>query len=266
MEILKAVVKEAKGEGNIVYKDVAEPKPGYGELKVEVKVAGICGTDIHIYHDRFRSNPPVVLGHEFSGVVVELGDGIREFKIGDRVTVEAPAHICGTCVFCRTGNYNLCSDRLGMGWGVNGCFAKYCIIEEKMTHKIPDNVSFKAGALCEPFACVVHGIELTEIHGEDLVVVAGPGPIGLLAMQAAKAEGAKTMVIGTAIDKERLEVAAKLGADYTVNLQEQDALSVVHGLTKGYGADVVLECSGNQASVNSCFELIKKGGRYTHGG
>lgn len=263
---MKAVVKVQKGVGNVEYREVPEPKPKADEVKVEVKAAGVCGTDIHIYHDRFRNNPPVILGHEFSGVVVEVGENVKDFKVGDRVTAEAPARICGTCAYCRVGNYNLCSNRLGVGWGVNGCFAKYFTVEEKMTHKLPDNISFKAGALCEPLACVIHGIELTEIAGEELVVVAGPGPIGLLALQAAKAEGAKVLVSGTSVDKDRLTLAKELGADYVVNVEEQDLIAEVRNLTKGYGADVVLECSGSQASVNTCFELIKKGGKYTQVG
>lgn len=263
---LKAVVKEKRGVGNVVYRDVKEPQPKSGELKVEVKAAGICGTDIHIYHDRFRYNPPVILGHEFSGVVVDVGEGVKDFKVGDRVTAEAPAQICGTCAYCRTGNYNLCSNRLGLGWGVDGCFAKYCIIEEKMAHKLPDNVTFKAGALCEPLACVVHGIELTGITATDLVVVAGPGPIGLLTLQAVKAEGARVVVTGTSVDSERLKMAEQLGADYTINIKNGDLYSEIKNLTKGYGADVILECSGSQASVNTCLEIVKKGGKYTQVG
>jgi L-iditol 2-dehydrogenase len=263
---VKAVVKAKKGVANVIYKVTSEPNAGPGELKVQVKAAGVCGTDIHIYHDRFRYNPPVILGHEFSSVVVEVGEGVKNFKVGDRVTAEAPARICGKCEQCRVGNYNLCSNRLGLGWGVNGCFAKYCVIEEVMSHKIPDNISFKAGALCEPLACVVHGIELTEMSGQDLVVVAGPGPIGLLSLQAAKAEGARVVVSGTSLDKDRLKIAEDLGADYTINVDETDLIGEIQKLSNGCGADVVLECSGSEDSVNVCFDLLKKGGKYTQVG
>ncbi len=263
---MKAVVKDQRGIGHVVYREMPEPVPGAGELKVEVKAAGICGTDIHIYHDRFRYNPPVVLGHEFSGVVVEVGQGVTSFQVGDRVTAEAPARICGTCAYCRVGNYNFCSNRLGLGWGVDGCFARYCIIEEKMTHRIPGNIDFKAGALCEPLACVVHGIELTEIGAGELVVVSGPGPIGLLTMQAARAEGARVVVTGTSKDRERLDFARKLGADYVMDVEEQDVVNEVRTLTKGYGADVVLECSGSETAVNTGFELLKSGAKYTQVG
>lgn len=263
---MKAVVKEKRGLGNVVYTDVPEPQPQKGEIKVEVKAAGVCGTDIHILHDGFRYTPPVVLGHEFAGVVVARGEGVSSFKIGDRVTAEAPARLCETCAFCRVGQYNLCSNRLGLGWGVNGCFAKYVVVEEKLAHKIPNNVSFKAGAVIEPLACVIHGMELTEVSANQTVLVAGPGPIGLLMLQAVKAEGARVIMSGTGIDKDRLALARELGADYTVNVQEQDLAEYVRGLTNGYGADVVFECSGNEHSVNACLEAIKKGGKYTQMG
>ncbi len=263
---MKAVVKEKRGLGNVVYTEVPEPQPQKGEIKVEVKAAGVCGTDIHILHDGFRYTPPVVLGHEFAGVVVAVGEGVVDFKIGDRVTAEAPARLCGTCAYCRVGNYNLCSNRLGLGWGVNGCFAKYTVVEEKLAHKIPNGISFKAGAVIEPLACVIHGMELTEVSADQIVLVAGPGPIGLLMLQAAKAEGATVIMSGTSVDKDRLALAKELGADYTVNVQEQDLAEYVRGLTGGYGADVVLECSGNEHSVNACLEAIKKGGKYTQMG
>ena len=263
---MKAVVKAQRGVGNVVYQEMPEPTPGPDEVKVEVVAAGVCGTDIHIFHDRFRYNPPVILGHEFSGVVVEVGKDVNDFKVGDRITAEAPARFCGTCDYCRVGNYNLCSNRIGLGWGVNGCFAKYVVVEAKMSHKIPENISFKAAALCEPLACVVHGLELTEVASHQLVVVAGPGPIGLLTMQAAKAEGAKVVVIGTTVDEERLSKAKELGADLTINVQTTDVVQQIRDITSGYGADVVFECSGNNASVNTCFDLIKKGGKYTQVG
>ncbi len=261
---MKAVVKTAKGPGNVAYIDFPDPpKPLPGEILVEVKATGICGTDLHILHDTFRNRPPVVLGHEFSGVVVETGEGVTEFQPGDRVTAEAPAHICGKCRYCRTGNYNHCIDRLGMGWGVNGSFAKYTVIEEKMAHKVPDNVSFKAGALIEPMACVAHCIELTGIEAHDVVVISGPGPIGLLMTQLVKAEGATVVVTGMEIDEPRLQAAAELGADHTVNVQKQDAGKFIRDLTGGYGADVVIECAGAQGSVNACMDYVRKMGKYT---
>jgi L-iditol 2-dehydrogenase len=261
---MKAVVKEAKGYGNIGYRDMPEPTPSIKEIKVEVVVTGICGTDLHIYHDTFRYDPPVTLGHEFSGIVVEVGEGVTKFKIGDRVTAEAPARKCGQCMYCQNGNYNLCDNRLGLGWGVNGSFAKYCLVEESMAHPIPDNVNHRTAALCEPLACVTHGVlELTTVSPTDLVVVSGPGAIGLLTLQVVKSTGAQVVVCGTSADAERLSLATALGADRVIDVQVEDTVRVIRELTNGYGADVVFECSGAQASVTQCLELIRKAGQYT---
>ncbi|SFP69252.1 L-iditol 2-dehydrogenase [Oscillibacter sp. PC13] len=261
---MKAVVKTEKGPGHVSYIDFPDPqKPGAGELLVEVKAACVCGTDLHIREDKFRNRPPVVLGHEFSGVVLEIGEGVTMFKPGDRVTAEAPARLCNKCMYCRTGNYNHCSNRSGMGWGENGAFAKYVIIEEQMSHKVPDNISFKAGALMEAAACVAHAIEITGIKADDTVVISGPGPNGLLMTQFAKAEGATVIVTGTNADAKRLEMAKQLGADYVINVQEEDAVQKIRDLTGGYGADIVFECAGAQSSIDACFEYVRRMGKYT---
>lgn len=261
---MKAVVKKEKGVGHISYMDFPKPgKPGKGEMLVEVKATGICGTDLHIQADSFRNNPPVVLGHEFAGVVLEIGEGVTRFQAGDRVTAEAPARLCNKCMYCRTGNYNHCSNRSGLGWGENGSFAKYLIVEEQLSHKVPDNVSFKAGALMEPLACVCHAIEITELKADDTVVISGPGPIGLLMTQVAKAEGSTVIVTGTDIDGERLKVAKELGADYTINVQKEDAVARIRELTDGYGADIVIECAGAQPSMDACFDYVRRMGKYT---
>ena len=261
---MKALVKEKTGPGHLVYTDIAEPVPGPGELKIKVNVTGICGTDMHIYHGGYHYEPPVVLGHEFSGVIVDIGEGVTSFKPGDRVSAEAPTALCGTCEFCRSGNYQLCSNRLGVGWGTNGSFAEYIVVEAAFAHLIPDSISDESAALLEPLACVCHGVnELTDISANDFVIVSGPGPIGLLTLQAAKAEGATVAVLGTNQDKQRMVLAKELGADCVINVQEDDPRKEIEKLTSGAGADVILECSGAEAAVELCIDLIKKGGRYT---
>lgn len=137
--------------------DVSEPEVGPGEVKIEVEAAGICGTDIYIYHDEFMVNSPVILGHEFCGVVKEVGKNVTEFKAGDRVTSETAARVCGKCMFCRIGDYNLCPERLDLSYGVNGVFTKFCVVRKEIVHHLPDNVDFISGALCEPLSCAVHG-------------------------------------------------------------------------------------------------------------
>ena len=264
---MKAIVKFKKGIGNVEVRDVPEPVARPSEVKIEVKAAGICGTDIHIYYDEFQSNPPVVLGHEFCGVIREVGENVTEFKVGDRVTSETAAKVCGKCMFCKTGNYNLCPQRKGLGYGVNGAFTKYCVVRKDIVHLLPDNVDFVSGALSEPLSCAVHGtIEQTGIEAGEVVVVVGPGPIGLLSSQIAKVEGGFVVVIGLSVDKEKLSLAKKLGADMEVNIEKENPEEIVKDLTKGYGADVVLECSGSPSGARLGLKLARKKGKFTQMG
>ena len=263
---MKGLVKFKKGEGNVEIQEVNEPKPGRDEVMIEVKATGICGSDIHIYHDDIKIplKPPVIMGHEFSGVVAEVGDKVKNVKIGDRVTSETAASVCGVCRYCRTGNHNLCANRLGIGYWINGAFTKYCVVPKERVHKLPPNIDFVSAAVCEPLSCCVHGvIELTGVTAGDVVVVTGPGAIGLLTLQLAKAEGGQVVMCGTSRDEERLKLAQELGADFVVNVQKDDPVKIVNDLTQGYGADVVLECSGAPGAANFGLEVVRKQGKYT---
>jgi len=263
---LKAVVKHALGSGNVELSDVPEPVPGPDEVKIEVKAVGICGSDIHIYHGDIQLpiRPPVVMGHEFCGVIAEVGSSVSKFKPGERVTSETSAYVCGSCLSCRTGNYNVCADKRLIGYWFNGAFAKYCVVPSRLVHRLPENVSFLSGALCEPLACCVNGVlEKTAISPGDVVVVAGPGTIGLLSLQLVKAKGGFVMLCGTGVDENRLNLGRKLGADVTVNIHEQDPVEIMSGLTDGAGADVFIECSGSPDAVRMGFQLVRRGGRYT---
>jgi len=263
---LKAIVKARKGKGNVEIMDIPKPTLSPDEVLIEVKAAGICGSDIAIYNDTIKIpiKPPIVIGHEFSGVITEVGEKVTKFKIGDRVTSETSIVTCGECKYCQTGHYNLCSNRQVLGYAINGAFTKYCAVPQRCLHILPSNVDFVEAALCEPLACCVHGIiEQTGISAGDIVVVIGPGPMGLLSMQVALAEGAKVVVCGTSRDKERLSLAKKLGAFTTVDVQREDAESIVKKLTQNYGADVVLECSGSESGVGLGLKLVRKRGKYT---
>ena len=265
---MKGVVKYDSGDGFVELRDVEDTPPLPHQAKVEVKASGICGSDIHIFHDDIAIPiyPPVVVGHEFSGVVVEKGSEMGdEIQIGDRVTGEPSTYICGECLFCREERYNLCSNRKILGYSANGSFAKYC--NATYLHKLPDNVSFNAGALTELMACCVHGVtEQTGISAGDLVVVTGPGPVGIFTALIAMAEGGIVMVCGTSSDESRLTLAEDLGIPYTVNIDEQDALERVRELTDGYGADVVLECSGAGPAVSMGLDMVRKRGKFTQVG
>jgi L-iditol 2-dehydrogenase len=248
-------------------RDVAESKAGPGQVKIEVKAAGICGSDLHIFHDDIAGipiNPPVVTGHEFTGVIVEVGEGVTQWKVGERVTSETAVSFCGDCMHCRTGRYNLCNNRRTLGYWYNGAFTSYTVVPKERIHKLPDAIDFIAGALAEPLACVTHAVlELTTIITGDVVLVSGPGSIGMLALQVAKAQGAIVVVSGTNIDRERLTMAKQLGADYTVDITEQDLAALINELTCGRGADVTLECSGAARAANDALVLTRKFGHYT---
>ena len=255
---MKAVVKLTEDKIELV--DIPEPVPGPNQVKVLVEAAGICGTDIYGYS---AVKPPVVLGHEVSGEIVEIGEGVKELKVGDRVTSETTAYICGKCKFCQSKDYNLCSYRRGLGSKVNGAFAEYFVIRQMSIHKLPSNVDFSSGALSEPLACATHAVmEQAKVLKDEVVLVLGPGPLGLLVAQVARAEGAMVVVCGVAGDDYRLALAKKLGADKTINLENKDVGEFIKKLTDGYGADVVFECSGATRAVHLGLELVRKKGRY----
>ena len=262
---MTGLFKTAVGDGNMEIREVDTPKPGRGQALVRVKASGICGSDLHIMHSdvKLAMKPPVIIGHEFSGIITALGEEVTGWSSGDRVTAEPSASVCGRCRYCRTGAYNLCPERKIMGFWVDGAFAEYVVVPSERLHRLPDNVGFNEGALTEPFACCVHGIvELLGISTGDTVVVSGPGAIGLLSMQLVKAFGGRVVVIGTGKDRDRLLKAEELGADFTVNLEEKDPKEIVLELTDGYGADAAVECSGAPQAVNMDFDLVRKQGKY----
>jgi len=266
---MKGLFKTAAGAGNMEIRDTEIPVPGYGQALLEVKSAGICGSDLHIYHwaIAYKMNPPMIIGHEFSGVVVSCGEGVEGWEKGARVTAEPSATICGKCAYCRTGAYNLCPERKVMGYWYNGVFAEYVVVDSIRLHRLPDNISFDEGALTEPFACCVHGVyELTGIEAGDVVVVTGPGAIGILCAQLAKADGAEVVLIGTAADQARLDTAKALGIDHCVTLGGNVPTELVLDITEGYGADVVLECSGAASAAAMGLELARRQGKYTQVG
>ncbi len=263
---MKGLVKTNKGVGCVGLKDVPNPVPQEGEVLVQVKFAGICGTDIHILHDEFPYYPPVILGHEFSGEIVELGKGVQNWKIGDRVVAEPHNGFCGVCDLCRAGYSQICSQKRSLGWGRNGAFAQYMSVPALLLHKIPENVSFESAAITEPLAVVIHEVvERGQILAGDRVVVFGVGPIGLLAALVARTFGAiQVIMVGTDLDQGfRFQVAEKIPVDAIVNVSRENTVEKIEKLTKGKMADLVIEASGAAKAIAQTVEVVKERGRIT---
>jgi L-iditol 2-dehydrogenase len=261
-----ALVKTELGYGNLHVIEREEPKVDKDEVKILVKYAGICGSDLHMYEGRYKVNAPVTLGHEFAGEVVEVGENVTEVKVGERVTSETTFYICGQCKYCKSKDYNLCKDRKGLGNQQDGAFTKYVVARKESIHKLPENVDYQSGALTEALACAHHAVAKSKIKKGDVVVVLGPGPIGLFVAQIAKTYDAKVIITGLEKDKGRLEKGKELGIDVTVDIQNQDIKQTVNELTQGYGADVVFECTGAPPSVNFGLDLLTKKGQYVQVG
>ncbi|MGP4106011.1 zinc-binding dehydrogenase [Virgibacillus sp. L01] len=263
---MKALVKREQGFGNLEIQEKPEPQVGKDQVKIKVNYAGICGSDIHTYEGHYKVAVPVTLGHEFAGEVVDVGEGVTEFKPGDRVTSETTFYICGECEYCQSGDYNLCNHRKGLGTQQDGGFAKYLVARKESLHHLPENVSYQDAAMTEPLACTHHAVYKTDINEGDIVVVMGPGPIGLFTAQVAKSRGAKVIITGLTNDQVRLDKAEELGIDNVVNIQKQDVKEVVNSLTNGYGADVVFECSGAIPAAKQGLDLLRKTGQYAQVG
>jgi L-iditol 2-dehydrogenase len=262
---MQAIVKYDVGDGFIGLRDVPEPQPGAGEVKISVEAAGICGSDLHIWHGDIEIpvKPPVTLGHEFSGIITELGPGVTGLAVGQRVTAENSHSVCGSCEYCMTGDYNLCPERLATGYAFDGAFAPYCVVPVQRVHLLPDSVDFPTGALSDPSACTYRAVvEKGAVGPGDTVLILGVGPMGLFSTQYARLAGARIILAGTPADTARLELGRELGADYIVDATQPDAAQNIRDLAGSRGIDVVLECSGAAAAARLGLQLIKKRGRY----
>lgn len=257
---MKALRKLSIGVGNLGIEEVPVPTINENQVLIEVKKAGVCGTDLHIFYDCFsKVCPPVTLGHEFSGVVVETGEKVSGWKIGERVTVESEAFSCGKCTYCRSGYTNLCPERLAYGYSVDGGFATFVAVRHTALHRLPDHMSFGEGAICEPLAVAVHAVlEKAQLKEKDRVLIIGPGPIGLLILKVAKTLGTSVFICGKERDKDRLDFAKYIGADSILFSENKNLEELIFNLTDGIGADVVFECSGATPAIKSSLTLVRR--------
>ncbi|MCX6983957.1 MAG: zinc-binding dehydrogenase [Lentisphaerae bacterium] len=262
---MKALMKVARGPGNVEIREIPIPKiPKDDWVLIKIKVAGVCGTDLHILHDQFRYWPPVVLGHEFSGEIVEMGSAVKGLNVGDRIVGEPQTGSCGTCELCRQGKLNICSSKRAPGWGIDGAFADYLVMPAFLLHKIPEGVSWEIAALAEPMAITVHEVlERGKIECQDFVVVSGSGPIGILAAFVAKSAGASKVVMTglSAGEYVRFDVARKLGVDHIINVEKENPVEKILEMTNGRGADMVIEASGAGSAILQALDMVRTCGR-----
>jgi L-iditol 2-dehydrogenase len=262
---MKALQKVEHGKGFVEIRDVEKPEiANDDDVLIKVKAAGVCGTDIHIFNDEFTSYPPVTLGHEFSGVVESVGKGVTKFKKGDSVVAEPHSKACMVCDICRRGYWQICENKRSPGWGIDGAFTEYLIMPEKLIHFIPEGVSFDIAALAEPMAIVTNYVsERAKVFLQDVVVVVGAGPIGILAGLAAKENGASCVImLGVDSDEKlRFKTALELGTDRVINVMREDAEQIISEMTKGRMADMVIEASGNEKGIQTAFNVVRKTGR-----
>jgi len=261
-----AVVHYALAPLAVELRDVAIPEIGDGEVLLRVGAVSVCGSDVHQAYNThsWPVNVPVVLGHEFGGTVAKAGGGVGHVREGDRVVCETAAEVCGECAPCRAGRYNLCPHRKGFGYGIDGAMAPYVRVPGRCLHRIPDSLPFELACLAEPHAVAYNAMCVNStIRPADLVVVLGPGPIGLLCARMAALAGADPLIVaGRAADATRLETAMRLGATHAVNVERDNLEEIVRDLNP-LGADLVCDATGASRPLETALRLARPGGQIT---
>jgi 2-desacetyl-2-hydroxyethyl bacteriochlorophyllide A dehydrogenase len=255
---MKAASLFGVGDLRVVEKDI--PKIAADGVLIEVGACGICGTDLHFFKGEWKVDTPIVLGHEFSGTVVQTGSQVTTIRTGDHVVVE-PNILCGKCRYCRMSERNFfCENLQAIGVTIDGAFAEYVKAPERNVYKIPDSISLEEAALIEPLACIIRGLDNVRIPMGSSIAVVGTGPIGLLMIQMVKHYGA-SKIIALDIVEERLKIAEELGATSIVNPEREDPWRTVRDITGGIGVDVSIECVGSSSAIDEAFKLARRGGR-----
>jgi len=255
------------GPNEFVYQDVPNPEYGPNDVLIRVRACGICGSDVHgMDGSTGRRQPPVIMGHEASGVIEAVGSGVKEWSSGDRVTFDSTIY-CGTCAFCRAGRINICDNRRVLGvscdeYRQDGAMAELVVVPQHILYKLPDAVSFAQGAMVEAVSIAVHAAARTQVALNDAALVVGTGVIGLLTIQALRAAGCGT-ILAVDTDETRLELATLLGADTVFNPEKQTVLDEINVKTHGRGVDVAVECVGIESTVELSVQATRKGGTVT---
>ena len=262
---MKALVLEEYNK--LVYRDMPDPQINDDEVLIEVKACGICGSDVHgMDGSSGRRHPPLIMGHEASGVIVDKGSAVRGFERGERVTFDSTIY-CGCCYYCRQGLINLCDNRRVLGvsppeYRQHGAFAQFVAVPEHILYRLPDNLSFVQAAMVEPVSIAFHAVALTPISLGDSAVVIGSGMVGIFVIQALRAAGCG-QVIAVDLEQSKVELAMELGADIGLRADKVEVAEEVQKLTDGKGANIAVEVVGNTAAVNAAIGSLRKGGALT---
>ncbi len=266
---MQALVKYDSRPDAVELRDIPEPPPpGPNDVILEVLAAGVCGSDLHMWQENhsWEIRLPLVLGHEFCGEVAAVGSSVTKVQPGDRVACETAAQICNQCSYCLGGAYNLCPERLGYGALEDGAFTRFVTARQEILHQIPEGVPFAHAALTEP-VCVAYNalVEKTAtMKPGDTVVIQGAGTIGIMALLVTRLRGASEIImLGTDVDKHRLGVAAELGASRTINIQQEDPVEYVQSRGDGFGADLVVDCSGVSVALEQAMAMVRPNGLIT---
>jgi len=259
---MKALV--LKEYGNLVYEDVVMPEIGDEDVLIEVKACGICGSDVHGSDGSTgRRKPPIIMGHEASGVIAEVGRAVTDWKKGERVTFDSTVY-CGECWFCRRGEINLCDNRRVLGvscddYRRHGAFADYVAVPQRILYRLPDATSFEQAAMVEALTVAVHAVRRAALRPDDTAVVVGVGMIGLLVVQVLRATGCGR-IVAVDVEQAKLELAAQLGTDVALNADAANVAAEVGRQTEGRGADVAFEVVGITPTVRTAVASLRKGG------
>jgi 2-desacetyl-2-hydroxyethyl bacteriochlorophyllide A dehydrogenase len=263
---MAAFMKVRPEPGGVVFQNWNIPGIGPEDVLIQVKAAGLCGTDLHVYDwpenivREYKPKLPLVMGHEFAGVIVQAGPEVKNVKVGDRVTA-MPILYCEDCYFCRDGKENICDNRPILGIGAQGAFAQYISVRSNNVYRLDDQVSFELGAMSELTCVGLHAIDRARLTGGDAVAVVGAGPLGLMMTILAKHFGAtRLFTTGLEADRGRLEIVRKIGA-IPIMVDKEDPKKTILELTNGLGTDVVFETAGTGAGVAQCLNIVRKGGR-----
>lgn len=242
------------GRHDLRVEEVEVREPGEREVLIRVRYCGVCGTDMHIYNGDggcFEVTPPLIPGHEFSGIVEKVGSAVTRVRPGDRVSVD-PNDMCGECAFCRSGKQHFCTNNIGIGTTVHGGFAQFVTVREKQVYKVSQNVGFMEAAMAEPISCCLHGIDLCRIGPGSTVLVMGGGPIGMIMLQLARMAGASTLIMSEPVPEKR-EQALRLGADVVIDPIREDVADRLASI--GKNVDTVIECVGNTRTQADALEF-----------